>query len=246
MDRKKWYLAVAAILVALSAVLYTLHFFIFHDAHHIYIYLLGDLAFLPLEVLLVSLIIDLLLSERDKRAVLEKMNMVIGAFYGEMGTGLLRFFMECDPGREKKRELFEFPGDVKGIELEHLEVVMASMEFEAEARDCDLPSLKELLLFRRDFMVRLLENPMLLEHQAFTDILWAVFHLTEELDARSELSGLPASDISHLAGDMTRAYGLLARGWLSYMRHLEANYPYLFSLAVRLNPFREETVATVA
>ena len=28
--------------------------------------------------------------------------------------------------------------------------------------------------------------------------------------------------------------------WLDYMRHLKADYPYLFSLAIRTNPFRHD------
>ena len=32
------------------------------------------------------------------------------------------------------------------------------------------------------------------------------------------------------------AYGLLAGEWLRYMRHLMADYPYLYSLALRTNP----------
>jgi hypothetical protein len=46
------------------------------------------------------------------------------------------------------------------------------------------------LLEERDFLLRLLENPTLLEHESFTDLLRAVFH-----------------------------------------------HPYLFSLAMRTNPF---------
>jgi hypothetical protein len=30
---------------------------------------------------------------------------------------------------------------------------------------------------------------------------------------------------------------LLVTEWLSYMRHLSDSYPYLFSLAMRTNPF---------
>ncbi len=36
---------------------------------------------------------------------------------------------------------------------------------------------------------------------------------------------------------MKRFYGLLTAEWLDYVRHLQENYPYLFSLAVRTNPF---------
>jgi hypothetical protein len=89
-------------------------------------------------------------------------------------------------------------------------------------------------------MVRLLENPLLLEHESFTDLLWAVFHLTEELDSRDSLEGLPGIDMEHLAGDAARAYERLTGQWLSYMEHLKKAYPYLFSLALRLNPFDPE------
>jgi len=52
------------------------------------------------------------------------------------------------------------------------------------------------------FMLSLLENPNLLEHDSFTDLLLAIFHLSEELAARDTLVGLPQSDYEHLAGDI--------------------------------------------
>jgi hypothetical protein len=36
---------------------------------------------------------------------------------------------------------------------------------------------------------------------------------------------------------MKRVYGLLTAEWLDYMQHLRENYPYLFSFAMRTNPF---------
>ncbi len=50
---------------------------------------------------------------------------------------------------------------------------------------------------------------------------------------------LPESDIRHIAGDVDRVYGQLAHFWLEYMKYLKNSYPYLFSLAVRMNPFDE-------
>ena len=82
----------------------------------------------------------------------------------------------------------------------------------------------------------LLANPNLLEHDTFTDLLWAVFHLVEELAARQEFTNLPKSDFDHLSGDIKRAYSQLLIEWLAYMKHLKDDYPYLFSLAVRMNP----------
>ena len=90
---------------------------------------------------------------------------------------------------------------------------------------------------RRDFLLRLLENPNLLDHEAFTAALRAVFHLLEELDHREDFSSLPDSDIDHLEGDARRAYALLVQQWIDYMVYLKERYPYLFSLALRTNPF---------
>lgn len=119
-------------------------------------------------------------------------------------------------------------------------------QFKVDSRSVNLYSLRDILVRNRDFLVRLLENPLLLEHAIFTDLLWAVFHLTEELESRRSLEGLPPADMDHLAGDMGRAYGLLAQEWLDYMMHLKANYPYLFSLAMRLNPFDPDARAEFA
>ncbi len=90
---------------------------------------------------------------------------------------------------------------------------------------------------KRQFLLSLLEKTILLEHEHFTDLLWAVFHLTEELLARDTFCDLPRADHNHLSGDVKRAYHNLIVQWVLYMEHLHNAYPYLFSLAVRTNPF---------
>ena len=56
------------ILVAAAAVLHYAHYLIFHDAHQMLFYLVGDIAFLPLEVLFVTIIVDRMLAARDAAA----------------------------------------------------------------------------------------------------------------------------------------------------------------------------------
>jgi hypothetical protein len=110
-------------------------------------------------------------------------------------------------------------------------------DYAISIRRGDLSSLKQKLVKEREFMLRLLENQNLLEHDAFTGLLMSVFHLAEELESRPDLSNLSELDLRHIAGDMQRAYSLLISEWLSYMKHLRENYPYLFSFAMRTNPF---------
>jgi len=89
-----WQVWLGIVLVASSAIMYFVHYLFFHDVHHIMIYLVGDIAFVPIEVLLVTLILHKLLSNMEKNALMEKMNMIIGAFFSEIGTELLKYFSD--------------------------------------------------------------------------------------------------------------------------------------------------------
>lgn len=85
-------LLMASSFIALSVILYFIHFLIFKDAHHIFIYLLGDIAFLPVDVLLVSIIFHKIISDKDKAERLKKVNMVVSVFFSEAGVELMGFF----------------------------------------------------------------------------------------------------------------------------------------------------------
>ncbi len=74
------FIILAVILIAISALVYFVHYLIFRDVHHIFIYLVGDLAFLPLEVFLVVIVIERVLARREKQAIMQKLNMEVGAF----------------------------------------------------------------------------------------------------------------------------------------------------------------------
>jgi hypothetical protein len=56
---------------------------------------------------------------------------------------------------------------------------------------------------------------------------------------------LPESDYKHLSEDIKRVYNQLISQWVDYIRHLKRDYPYLFSLALRINPFDENASAEV-
>ena len=229
-----------AILVLTSAAFYFVHYLLFGDVHHIFIYLVGDIAFVPVEVLLVTLILHKLLESRDKKALLHKLNMVIGAFFSEAGTDLLKLFSGFDTSIESIREKLNVTSKWEDTEfnatLKELKQYTSRIDLDGE----DLDRLKTFLLEKRRFMLGLLENPNLLEHDSFTDLLWAVFHLTEEMAHRASMENLPETDRKHLKGDIDRAYTALIAEWIDYMHHLKKNYPYLFSLGIRTNPFHPE------
>ena len=71
----------------------------------------------------------------------------------------------------------------------------------------------------------------------FPTCSWRSFTSPKNWPSGRDLHRLSPSDREHLAGDVQRGYVLLIKEWLAYMSHLKSRYPYLFSLALRTNPF---------
>jgi hypothetical protein len=239
MKRYKTFIILAIIFLAISGLLYFLHFNIFHDSHHIFIYLLGDIAFLPIEVFLVVIVIERILARREKQAMLQKLNMVIGAFFSEVGNQLLHNLLGCFESNREICQRLTVRQDWTHADFRKAVAHASAIKDQPRCASEDLEGLRRFLVQKRPFLLGLLENPNLLEHERFTDLLWATFHLTEELEARQSFQDLPATDLAHLAGDIQRVYHHLAAEWECYVEHLKSNYPFLFSLVVRMQPFKE-------
>jgi hypothetical protein len=233
----RWKIIVGIGLVTLSLALYTIHYLIFQDAHHVLIYLFGDIAFIPIEVLIVTLIIDQMLEARERQQRMEKLNMVIGTFFSTTGTPLLSMLSKTDPCIDTLRPSLVIRNSWSDKEFAEVKSTVGNYACGVKEDLVDLETLRAFLLSNEEFMMRLVENPMIFEHESFTDLILAISHLTEELKSRESLATLPAEDVIHLGGDCKRVYSLLVPEWVRYMEYLRAHYPYLFSLAMRKNPF---------
>ena len=203
------------------------------------------MGFLPISVLLVTIVLNSLLTVRSKREKMQKLNMVIGTFFAEVGNHLLVVLSDNDPYADDLRKKLLIRDDWDKVRFSEMARIIEKRDYHVHSQNIDLEKLHAYLMLKRDFMLRLLENPVLLEHQSFTELLSAVFHLNEELWRREDFSCLPESDCHHIEGDINRVYKELVREWLYYMQYLKENYPYMFSLALRTNPFDENASPVV-
>lgn len=180
---------------------------------------------------------EMLLQRHERKVRMEKVNMVISAFFSELGTRLMTLFVESDPYIHQLGNALVVSGDWSDKHFVSAHTQVKGHTFSMDMHTIDLEALRTLLSEKGNLLLRLLENPSILEHEAFTDLLRASTHLRDELLYRGDFKKLPDSDLGHLSGDIKRAYSLLVFQWLDYMKYLKENYPYLFSLAVRTNPF---------
>ena len=183
---------------------------------------------------------EMLLNKREKNIREQKLNMVVGMFFSELGTRILSHFTGYDPQLGVIRKNLIVKSDWSDKDFLDMKALLDKYHYKVDPQKLRLQDLKSLLEENGYLLLTLWENPNLLEREAFSETLRAILHLKEELLSREQLTGLPDTDMAHIAGDINRAYALIACQWLDYMKYLRDSYPYLFSHAMRTNPFDKE------
>ncbi len=234
-----WEIRLSVLLILATAVIYALKILIIGDSgeSNTITYIFNALGFLPLNVLLVTLILNGLLTMRAKKQQQEKMKMIIGLFFSECGTELLRLIVSCDDAAENIRKICAVQKDWTKKEYADATAALRAGCSRVMPQADELAQIRALLENKHEFLLRLVENPVLLEESSIAQMMQALFHLGEELSDRDNLSELPATDLAHLAGDVSRVYCPLSLVWMAHMEYLCAHYPYLLSLSLRKSPF---------
>ena len=168
-----------------------------------------------------------------------RISMLVGVFFTEVGNELLRIFTGFDPDIKALRKDCVVKADCTPENFEALKKRLGKHPHKIDSASLDLEKIYDFLRARGDLLLRQLENGDLIENESYNSLLWATVHLRDELAARSSLKNLPEGDLAHIANDAKRAYSLLTLQWIDYLQFLKLKYPFLFSLALRTNPFVE-------
>lgn len=181
--------------------------------------------------------VETMVNRQEAEARTRKINMVIGAFFSEAGVPLIKLVRSSIHDNEHLDSELKIEDAWTDQQFREAEQRLGTWNFDVDIRMVDIPAVHALLKDRRAFLVQLIQHPALFEHESFSDLLSAVFHLEEELSAREGLGPLPELDYSHLSNDTHRVISRLIVQWVEYLRHMRVHYPYLYSLAIRTNPF---------
>ncbi|MCT4619924.1 MAG: hypothetical protein N4A62_11120 [Marinisporobacter sp.] len=228
-----WKKKLALYFLIISFSIYFIHYTLFKDLHFISKYVIAQLGFLPISTLIVGIVINQFMANRQKKEMLEKLDKLISVFFNEVGQKLLYIMREFQVDHLSFYENFKDIDQWEDRDFHNMKRKLLDYEYTIDIDILNLQKLKSLLMKERGFMIDLLENQGLLEHDKFTDLIWAILHIHDEFMAQDGLDTLTNEDMEHITGDILRAYKLLVLEWLDHMKHIKDNYPYLFSLAVR-------------
>jgi hypothetical protein len=232
-----WKHQLIVILLVISGFFFALNYLLFKDLTFMTTLVTLQLAMMPISVIILTFVLGRYIAEREREQRLDKLSMLIDVFFGEMGGPLLAVFACMDPNRQKLFEAINISNAWKHDDYRRAREFLKRYECNLVVEDLSkLSELRALLEAGRSLHISLMENPMLLEHQSFTELMRAIFHLGQELSHRSDLDCLPPSDIMHLVVDIKRAYSKLLPEWLMYMEKLSTSFPYFYSLETRMSP----------
>ncbi len=227
-------LAVALLLS--SIIIYTIFYFVFHDLTLLEEYLFIHLGFLPISVLLVTLLLDGLLKRREKMERIEKLNIVMGTFFAELGKDLLRYLSKYDNDIEViAREMLNIE-NFTDEDFNKMKEKIANRKYNINIDKINLYELRKFLLNSKEFAISLLDNPAIIEHEAFTDLLWNVLHVTDELKRISSFENMDPEDYKDIKGDIEKLYKLLLYEWVRYVQYLRHRHQHIFIYEAKTNP----------
>ncbi|MGL5152820.1 MAG: hypothetical protein ACRC7N_19865 [Clostridium sp.] len=230
------------VLAVLSIIMYGIHYKIFGNAKETASNIVLSLAFVPIGIFYNILIIDKILEAREKIKIANKINIIVGAFYSEVGTKVLTELIKGDLTISEITMCSKITKHWTNESFKLLKETVESYDCELDINLMDLNNLNRILDEKDDFILSLISSPMLEEYDEFTDMLISLYHVRDELRTRLIEGEIKEYEKAHLRKDICRAYLKIIIQWVDYMEHLKLYYPSLFIKALITSPFDDRTL----
>ncbi|MGL5506392.1 MAG: hypothetical protein ACRDB0_00665 [Paraclostridium sp.] len=229
MKKFKHYFIISIILIALSAIMFLIHYLVFGQAVNTAYYSFMNLCFIPINSLVVTIILESLIEYKAKQERIEKLNMLVGIFFTEVGSKLMHLIISAD--EDAKNSIISFE------DLSKVKSQIGKQDYKINMDEINIEAIKSVLVQNSNLFINLVSNENILQHEIFTDLIMSVIHLRDEIIfMENDIYG--EMDIRHLENDIIRVYKNITIQWVHYLEYLNKFYPFLYNNAIRVNPFK--------
>lgn len=185
---------------------------------------------------MVTIILNRFLNLMENRKKTKKTNVIISTFFVEAGISIMEVMSCFNRNNDKFNEIINI-NELNKKKSYRMKKLAKNFKYDIYADPDKLEELEVILSMYKTLMLNMLGNSNLLEHDYFTDLLWATLHISDELKTRGDFKDLDENDIKHLSNDILRAYNSMVIEWIKYISYLHDDYPFLYALAIKKNPF---------
>ncbi len=218
-------------LCILSACIYIAQLWIFHDPQTTFFYILQDMAFLPLSIAIATIIVGEVMSAREKKERIQKTKMLTSSFYSEMGAALMLQLYRVSVCDSKISDIVagRWAQSVEAVSA--LQDMLRSASIHVQITEEAYTEIRTLILEKQTQLLIIASNPVLLDHEDFTNMLWGIFHLVDEFRLRGEYVQLSQADRAHFNSDFADVLRMLLVNWVSNITYMQETYPNFFTQA---------------
>lgn len=211
-------------LVFLSAVIYGIQIFVFKDIKTTEFYILQDLAFVPISFAITTIVVGQIMDDRQKAESEHKTRMLTSTFFTGLGSQLFEEIskiatMDISPNDLLCEDEKKITEQLRRIEEENIQIQINKEGFE---------NIEQLIQSAKMELMELASNPLLLEQECFTQLLWGLFHLLDEFRLRGVYDQLSEADIAHYNSDIEKMFRLLLKNWVKNSYFVHSTYPNFY------------------
>ena len=88
--------------------------------------------------------------------------------------------------------------------------------------------ISDVIIASKTDILILSSNPMLYDHEYFSDLLWEPLHLMDEFRLRGDYVKLTPNDLTELNSDFAQVLELLLINWVVNAKYLKETYPNFY------------------
>lgn len=217
------------VLIGLSALIYIAQILIFHDLHTTAFYIFQDLAFVPISIAITVVAVGAIMDEHEKRDTARKTAMLKSTFFSELGGIMMDAFLQSVRCDEK---LLAIITDQEASSLEKKHEMINEMKVELDFNKELYTVITHIVEANKTQLLVISSNPLLLEQECFTQLLWSIFHISDEFRLRGPYDHLGNGDRAHMKKDFTETFKLLLLSYADNNAYLKHQYPSYYHAAL--------------
>jgi len=115
----------------------------------------------------IASITDLFVNRREEPLRRQKLDMVTGLFFSEMGNELLKRFTRLDPEAKTLQSVLKLSDEWKDKDFDNAYTALKQHHLVIDSRLADIPTLLDTCKVGPICFCRLIENPIIQEHENF-------------------------------------------------------------------------------
>ncbi len=215
---------IISVLLAISACIYGMQILIFKDVRNTEFYIFQDMAFIPISIAITTVVVGELLDINNKRDSRQKTRMLTSTFFSDIGFELMSMLALVSNIDEA---LLQTINDSDLSEQDKISAIKNS-GFTVNADMGIYTIISDVIIASKTDILILSSNPMLYDHEYFSDLLWELLHLMDEFRLRGDYVKLTPNDLTELNSDFAQVLELLLINWVVNAKYLKETYPNFY------------------